>query len=126
MERRFNLCLDGVDYEVSVVETSRFSPLRMKEEKRFHVTVLDGQDSILRKLDNRPEITGNRFSDEYRFMDRDATYPVEMYWEEGLISFLEIDAESHEEAFNFVLNWIDDNFYRIEAIGWETLYKWRG
>lgn len=116
MIKKFTMMIKGISYPVEV----------RQYKDVYMVEIREVQGSILRKLDNRPEVTGNRFSDEHRFMDRDATHPVEMHWEEGLIYFLGIEAESHKEAFDFVLNWIDGNFYRIEAIGWETLYKWRG
>lgn len=116
MTKKFIINLDGVGY-----------PVEVRQYKNIYmVEIGEAQGSILKRLDNRPEVTGHRYSDEYRFMDRDAMYPVEMHWDQGLVCFLISDADSHEGAFEFVVDWIDDNFDRINSIGWETLYEWRG
>lgn len=126
MERRFNLGLEGLNYEVSAVETSRFSPISRKEEKRFHVTVLDGQDSILGKLDNRPEVTGYRFSSSRCYIDVKGVCRVEFCPEGKDVAFVFVDAQGHEEAFEVIADWIDENWDGMESVGWEVLYEMDG
>jgi len=90
------------------------------------VTIHDCLGSILGKLNNDPAITGNRYSDERIFASHyidgeDAEMLLHVDFDDDAVIFDVSDAKDSDAAVGIVADWINDNFYCIESIGYETL-----
>lgn len=122
--------IDCVPYDVCVSDDVKHPILDsyMKEGYgKYIVSIMDVEGSILKNLDNDPEITGNRFSDEWVYSSH---YHEELgdvgirvaFDTEDIITFTVI-VKNQEQAFDVVYGWISENLYAIESIGCEVLKK---
>ena len=110
-----NIDIDLTPYEVAI--------------EGNHLAVKDCGGSVLRNLNNDPEVTGDRFSGESnRLVVEDAQgelreYRVEYHVGQGAEGdtcyFTPQDGKA--PALDDIIQWISENFDRMESIGHNTL-----
>jgi len=122
--------IDCVPYEVHVSDNMRreFADMYLdKDYGRYIVSIMDVEGSILKNLDNDPEITGNRFSDEWfyttHYDEELGDRVIRVAFDTEDIITLEVVVKNQEQAFNIVHDWISENIYAIEEIGYRMLRR---
>lgn len=90
------------------------------------LTIFDIEGSVLALLDNRTQITGNRFSDEHLYSvvyDEDENpHFLTVTFEEDDGLHINIDGLGSDNPLDLLANWVDSIFNAAESIGYEALY----
>jgi len=93
------------------------------QENKQTITIKDCRGSVLGKLDNNPEVTGNRFSDEYKYTLFGENVWVQVFFEDDDIVFTSNFNSKADINFTMLETWVRYNFDAIDSIGYEILNK---
>lgn len=84
------------------------------------LTIKGCEDSILSRLNNDPEVTKYRFSDERTDADFDGSV-FSVSYDDGDCEFRFFNGEKNMD--DIIEGWISSNYDAINEIGWELLHK---
>jgi hypothetical protein len=112
--------------DMSAALTIDLVPYKVDIENDRHLAIHECEGSILGKLNNDPDVTGNRFSDELQFVVMESDdgglrpYKVEYHAEDGGTLYLS-PCDGGKPSFDEVETWIGSAYEGIDSIGYESL-----
>lgn len=101
-------------------------PYDVEIENDWHLAIKGCSGSILAKLNNDPEVTGNRFSDELRFCVVESdngdlrAYEVSYHAEDGGTLYLS-PCDGGKPSLDEVETWVSSAYHGIESVQHEVL-----